>query len=89
VPDVDAGSRSPGRRSIDREGRPAGQIVPPGAPARKRRATRDGRESLVVSMPPQTIKLLKIAALERDTTASAIVTRAVDGWLRDHRRTGR
>lgn len=50
--------------------------------ARKRRATSDGREPLVVYMPPDCIKALKIAAVEHDTTASAIVTGIVDVWLR-------
>jgi hypothetical protein len=51
--------------------------------SRKRRATSDGREPLVIYMPPETIKRLKIAALEHDTTASAIATEAVVAWLRD------
>ena len=50
---------------------------------RKRRATRDGREPLVVYMLPDAIKALKIAAVEQDTTASAIVTEAVTVWLRN------
>lgn len=50
-------------------------------PARKRRATRDGREPLVVYMLPEAIKALKIAALQLDTTASAIVSEAVSAWL--------
>jgi hypothetical protein len=48
---------------------------------RKRRATRDGREPLVVYMLPDAIKALKIAALQLDTTASAIVSEAVSAWL--------
>jgi hypothetical protein len=52
-----------------------------GEGSRKRRATRDGREPLVVYMRPESIKALKIAALEHDTTASAIVTEAVTFWL--------
>lgn len=47
----------------------------------KRRSTRDGREPLVVYMRPESIKALKIAALEHDTTASAIVADAVASWL--------
>lgn len=50
---------------------------------RKRRATRDGREPLVVYMFPDAIKALKIAAVEHDTTASAIVTDAVVLWLKN------
>jgi hypothetical protein len=50
---------------------------------RKRRATSDGREPLVVYMLPDTIKALKIAAVERDTTASAIVAEAVTIWLKN------
>jgi len=48
---------------------------------RKRRATRDGREPLVVYMQPEAIKALKIAALQYDTTASAMVSEAVSAWL--------
>jgi hypothetical protein len=48
----------------------------------KRRTTRDGRQPLVVYMHPESIKALKIAALEHDTTASAIVAEAVTVWLR-------
>ena len=58
----------------------AAQAAP--APTRKRRATRDGREPLVVYLRPESIKALKIAALENDTTASAIVGESVESWLR-------
>jgi hypothetical protein len=34
-------------------------------------------------MLPDAIKALKIAAVEQDTTASAIVTEAVTIWLRN------
>lgn len=47
----------------------------------KPRATRDGRQPLVVYMRPEAIKALKFAALEDDTTASAIVAMAVSSWL--------
>ena len=57
----------------------------PGAP-RKRRSTSDGREPLVVYLRPEAIKALKMAALEGDTTASAIVASAVEGWLRGNGR---
>lgn len=53
----------------------AEQLVP------KRRVTRDGRQPLVVYMRPEAIKALKMAALEDDTTASAIVGDAVSSWL--------
>lgn len=51
------------------------------APRRKRRATSDGREPLVVYLLPNCIKALKIAAVELDSTASAIVGEAVTAWL--------
>src|SRR5947207_3309021 len=71
-----------GRRARDGERRPApaDSVVRDAdevGQRRKRRATRDGREALVVYMRPESIKALKIAALEYDTTASAIVTDAV------------
>jgi hypothetical protein len=52
-----------------------------GGPSRTRRATRDGREPLVVYLRPESIKALKIAALERDSTASAIMADALDLWF--------
>jgi len=58
------------------------------ASPRKRRATSDGREPLVVYMLPESIKALKIAAVEQDTTASAIVTAAVDAWMKKAARGG-
>lgn len=65
----------------------APEELQPAAPSeRKRRATRDGREPLVVYMLPEDIKALKIAAVEQDTTASAIVADAVTRWLAQPRR---
>jgi hypothetical protein len=49
--------------------------------AATRRSTRDGREPLVVYLRPESIKALKFAALEEDSTASAIVAEAVSTWL--------
>lgn len=72
-------STAPSRRKSDREVK-----VEPERP-RGKRATRDGRQPLVVYMRPETIKALKIAALENDTTASAIVADAVSSWLRSRR----
>jgi len=71
------------RRNAPRQPSSAASEQPqPGAPSeRKRRATRDGREPLVVYMLPEDIKALKIAAVEQDTTASAIVADAVTRWL--------
>jgi hypothetical protein len=60
-----------------------------GGATRKRRATSDGREPLVVYLRPEAIKSLKIAALERDTTASAIMADALDLWFRAPGRTVR
>jgi hypothetical protein len=37
-------------------------------------------------MQPDAIKALKIAALQNNTTASAIVAEAVSSWLRMHGR---
>lgn len=72
-----------GRRAADRSNDEGAResALPDPTPARKRRATRDGREPLVVYMPPESIKALKFAALEYDTTASAIVLDAVTRWL--------
>lgn len=76
---------APGRRDADR----ARRIQPTSEPGRdaaeqpspKRRVTRDGRHPLVIYMRPEAIKALKMAALEDDTTASAIVGDAVSYWL--------
>ena len=70
-----------GRRATDRTG--ADETVTGG---RKRRSTRDGREPLVIYLRPESIKALKIAALEDDTTASAIMTEALGAWFRDRER---
>ena len=47
----------------------------------EKRATRDGRQPLVVYMRQEAIKALKIAALQAATTASAIVATVVATWL--------
>jgi hypothetical protein len=57
-----------------------------GAPARKRRTTRDGRQPLVVYMRPESVKVLKMAAIESETTVSAIVAEAVGAWLRQRQK---
>ena len=85
------GSGSTGRRATDvapepRSASPAGERA---GGARKRRSTRDGREPLVVYLRPEAIRALKIAALETDTTVSAIVADQMDAWLRAHRRSPR
>jgi hypothetical protein len=49
--------------------------------ATTKRATSDGRQPLVVYLRPESIRALKIAAVENDTTASAIVAEAVSSWL--------
>ena len=79
----DAPAPTRGRRAADRSNGEGAResALPDPKPARKRRATRDGREPLVVYMPPESIKALKFAALEYDTTASAIVLDAVTRWL--------
>ncbi len=96
--------RTRDRRSIAREGegqargrratdagasRSAGALEKASGSRHKRRSTSDGREPLVVYLRPEAIKSLKMAALEGDTTASAIVAAAVDGWLRANGRANR
>jgi hypothetical protein len=78
-----AGAR--GRRATDRTEGSARDGGKSSAPKRKRRSTRDGREPLVIYLRPESIKALKIAALEDDTTASAIVADALDRWLHTRR----
>ena len=73
-----------GRRASDR---PAADET--ATAARKRRSTRDGREPLVIYLRPESIKALKIAALEDDTTASAIMTDALGAWFRERGRPAR
>ena len=92
--------RSPDRRAAPRQGQgsargrratdladtraaSAGDVA--GASGRKRRSTRDGRQPLVIYLRPESIKALKIAALERDSTASAIMADALDTWLEQQR----
>jgi hypothetical protein len=43
----------------------------------------------VIYLRPESIKSLKIAALERDTTASAIMADALDLWFRTAGRSAR
>lgn len=83
-------SGSRGRRATDggAEARSAGGADRAGG-ARKRRSTRDGREPLVIYLRPEAIKGLKIAALENDTTVSAIVADQMDAWLRTQGRSPR
>ena len=77
----------PGRRSTDVvDSQPGSTRESSPGHARKRRATRDGREPLVIYLRPEAIKALKITALERDTTASAIMTEALELWSRAHGR---
>lgn len=76
-----------GRRATDlADGKSGGGGESLSSSQRKRRSTSDGREPLVVYLRPESIKALKMAALEGDTTASAIVAGAVDGWLRANTR---
>ncbi len=42
----------------------------------------DGRKALLVYLDQELIKNLKVAAVERDTTASAITSEAIESWLR-------
>ena len=74
-------SGSRGRRATDASDHPRDTDRSAGAD-RKRRSTRDGREPLVIYLRPESIKALKIAALEKDTTVSAIIAEQADAWLR-------
>ncbi len=49
-----------------------------GTSARKRA---DGRRQLLVYLPPAVIKEVKKAAVDEDTTASAIAEEALRAWL--------
>ena len=90
--------RSPDRRAAPREGQgtargrratdlPDAHAASPAAAGagRKRRSTRDGRQPLVIYLRPEAIRALKIAALERDSTASAIMADVLDTWLERQR----
>ena len=82
-------SGSRGRRATDTpaDARAAADAASGGA--RKRRSTSDGREPLVVYLRPEAIRALKIAALEHDTTVSAILADQADAWLRANGRPSR
>ena len=83
----DGDGRARGRRATDLADLRAGASSDrQERPVRKRRATSDGRQPLVVYLRPEAIKALKFAALDGDTTASAIVAGAVDSWLRGNGR---
>lgn len=51
-------------------------------PAGRAKPRVDGRKALLVYLNEGLIKDLKVAAVERDTTASAITSEAVEAWLR-------
>ena len=75
-----------GRRAADRGEPGAREAVGKSAGAgRKRRSTRDGREPLVIYLRPESIRALKIAAIEEGTTASAIMADALEAWVRTRR----
>ena len=75
--------RSRGRRETDDpDSRAADAADGSSVSPRKRRSTRDGREPLVIYLQPGSIRALKIAALEADTTASAIMADMLGAWLR-------
>ncbi len=84
-----SGSRGRRATDVDPGARTAGAAAERSGTVRKRRSTRDGREPLVVYLRPESIKALKMAALENDTTVSAIVADQADAWLRANRRAGR
>jgi hypothetical protein len=50
-----------------------------------RRARSDGRKSLLVYLPPEVIKDLKVAALREDRYAYLITEDAIRSYLRDKR----
>ena len=80
-----------GRRATDvaADARAAAGLENSDKSPRKRRATSDGREPLVIYLRPESIKALKIAALERDVTASAIMADALGLWFRSEGRAPR
>lgn len=56
----------------------------------KRRTLGDGRVQMLVYLPPDVVKAIKQAALDDDTSASAVVEEAIEAWLaRRGRRPGR
>jgi hypothetical protein len=71
------------RRTSSRDDAVEAKVEPGASP--KRRTTRDGRQPLVVYMRPESIKALKMAAVENETTVSALVAEAVAGLLRQRR----
>lgn len=59
---------------------------PPLKGAGSGRIRADGRRQLLVYIRPDVIKDTKKAALDRDTTASAVVEEALQEWLARHAR---
>jgi hypothetical protein len=57
-------------------------------PKRQPRQRPDGRRQLLVYVSPDVIKEVKKAAVDDDTTASAIVEAALKDWLTKHGITG-
>lgn len=58
----------------------------PVKPVKERRSLGDGRVQFLVYLPPELVRELKLAAVHRDTSASAIVEQAVSAWLSRRRR---
>lgn len=50
-------------------------------PERRSRDRADGRRQLLVYVAPDVIKEVKKTAVDQDTTASAIVEKALKDWL--------
>ena len=65
---------------------PKGSTAAGQGPQRGRRATKDEREQLPVYLRPEGIKKLKFATVKWDTTASAIMVKALNASFRRHSR---
>lgn len=52
-----------------------------GAEAPRRRTLADGRQQVLLYLPPDMIKALKIAAVEQDSSVSQLVEALVTAWL--------
>ena len=67
----------PPRRSAKDQGE-----VQPHLPRGRHRALADGRQQTLVYLPPELVKALKFEAVERDTSVSRLVERAISEWIR-------
>jgi hypothetical protein len=67
--------------------RPASQTGDAPVPAgrSRKRVLADGRQQVLLYLPPEMIRELKLSAVDLDTSVSQLVEEAVEAWRRQRR----